>query len=289
MKQILYYYYNVYFDIEKENDYESILRYNNDLYLFKRLDIEQDLLDENIKILNNYHIRYHNIVLNHKRVPISTYKNKNYVLLKIDYSLKDKWYDFQGLEYDFHNIAIADIWTKRLDYYADLLHCKNNKDLLFLSVFNYYSGLSENAIQIANRLKNNNVNLKRVLAHKRVEYPFNYLKYYDPTEMIIDYRIRDYSEYLKNKVFKEDINVDKEYRYILKSNYSNEEVNILIARLLYPSYYFDRLDEYMEDIIDMNELLKIIDLIPRYEKFLKELLSRMNIDYNIYQIEWLKK
>ncbi len=289
MRQILFYYYNINFEIEYENAYIYILKYNNELFIFKRVEIDFEILKENITILNNYHIRFHNIIINTKNELISTIKNHSYVLLKVDKTLENNWIDFSILDVDYHTIDIGSIWIKKIDYYTKVIGENDNKDIMFNSIFHYYIGMSENAVAIANRLKNNNVSLKRVLEHKRVDYPFNYLKYYDPTEMLLDFRIRDYSEYLKSKILKENINIMNEYQYILSVNYTNDEINILLARLLYPSYYFDLLDRWLEKEIDVSELLKFTDVIEKYEQFLKELVSKLSERYSLYIIDWIKK
>lgn len=289
MRQILYYYYNVNFEIIDESTDIYLLRYREELFAFKRLEIDEESLKGIITILNNYHINYHHIIINSKNELISTFQNKNYCLIKIEQSLKNRWMDFSIYEIDYHIIDLGIIWEQRIDYYMKSLSELGITNLLTLSLFNYYIGMSENAIAIVNRLKNKDSNFKRVLAHKRVRYPFDYIKYYDPTEMIIDVRIRDYSEYLKSKIESDDVILDNELRYIRKINYSNDEANILLARLLYPSYYFDRLDKFLEHEITEDELNKSIDLIYKYEHFLSNIYKEMSSMYELYIIDWIKK
>lgn len=289
MKQILYYYYNLDFDIELEVEDKFILKNKNDLYILKRLEIDEKLLQQIIHILNNYHILFHNIVLNVKNELISSYKNKEYVLLRVDKRLENNWIDFNILEVDYHLIDIGSLWEQKIDYYIQIMKDDVQKDIYFLSIFNYYIGMSENAISIVNRIKNNSINLKRVISHKRIKYPFDYIEYFDPTEMIIDYRIRDYSEYLKSKVLKKDVLVKEEIKYILLSNFTNDEINVLIARLLYPSYFWDFIDNWIETSKKKDEILKFIEIIRKYESFLNDMIENLSINYNIYQIDWIKK
>lgn len=289
MRQILYYYYNINFDIDYADEDKCVLKYKNDVFLFKRLEINQEILQRIITTLINYNIRFHTVVLNTKKELISTYKNNAYVLLKIEKSLENSWFDFNTLDVDYHTLDIGAIWEKKIDYYINAVRNNGEKDIIFLSIFNYYIGMSENAIAIVNRVKQNNNELKRVISHRRIDYPFNYINYFDPTEMIIDYRIRDYSEYLKSKLLNDNVVIDRENKYVMRSNFTNDEVNVLVARLLYPSYYFDLLEKWIDAKIRSDELLKFIEFISKYETFLNDFINSLSSKYAIYQIDWIKK
>ena len=76
--------------------------------------------------------------------------------------------------------------------------------------------------------------------------------------------------------------------FILDSTYnSNYEANMLYARLLYPTYYFDIYEKVIEDLKEESELLDIINKVDEYELFLKEAYFELSRMYKIEQINWI--
>ena len=80
-----------------------------------------------------------------------------------------------------------------------------------------------------------------------------------------------------------------ELETFLKSTHlTTYSYNMLFARLLYPSYYFD----IYEKIVNTNEksekILKVISLNEEYEKFLKKAYELISKYAPLENIEWLK-
>ena len=70
----------------------------------------------------------------------------------------------------------------------------------------------------------------------------------------------------------------------------NENVKILFARLLYPSYYFDIYEKIIQEEQKEIELINIINRIDEYEEYLSKIYEMIKEDYkDINPIEWIKK
>ena len=70
-------------------------------------------------------------------------------------------------------------------------------------------------------------------------------------------------------------------------NFSSIDYNLLFARLLYPSYYFDEITDILEHNKDEDSLLRYINLAPKYEIFLKKCLEDFSRHSNMVKIDWL--
>ena len=74
---------------------------------------------------------------------------------------------------------------------------------------------------------------------------------------------------------------------VLKDAMKTASGHDIIARLLYPSYYFDDLKNVLENNEDESCLLKYINKTNEYEKFLKSCLKEFSLHSNIIKIDWL--
>ena len=60
-----------------------------------------------------------------------------------------------------------------------------------------------------------------------------------------------------------------------------------MARLLYPSYYFDMYDEIIQDKLSEDKIDVYIKKNLNYETFLKQVYGYLKNRHNIPEIEWL--
>ena len=186
----------------------------------------------------------------------------------------------------------AKLWESKVDYFEYQIKELGRNKKIILNSFSYYIGLAENAISIANicELYNkDNMNEKVVLSHRRINYPCMEYEFYNPLEYIFDIQVRDVSEYLKSMFFYTDRNrtIKELKNYLLSTRLSNYEANMLYARLLYPTYYFDIYEKVIEDLKEESELLDIINKVDEYELFLKEAYFELSRMYKIEQINWI--
>ena len=92
---------------------------------------------------------------------------------------------------------------------------------------------------------------------------------------------------MKIKFISEEYDTLEIRKIVEKYNFNNDEMNILLARLLYPSYYFDELDQFIEKN-EAKNLKKIVSKIDNYEKMIKKFCNEFK-DYQLYVIDWIKK
>ena len=62
----------------------------------------------------------------------------------------------------------------------------------------------------------------------------------------------------------------------------------MIARVLYPSFYFEIYDEVVNQKINESEVLKITSRINEYEKYLGDIFDYFKKLYPIEEIGWIK-
>ena len=64
---------------------------------------------------------------------------------------------------------------------------------------------------------------------------------------------------------------------------------MLVARLLYPSFYFDMYDDIMIDNQEEKILTFILANLDNYEVYLSNVIELIRQRYNVDEIAWLKK
>ena len=281
MKQLIEYYYNLKVDNINEINNKYYFTYNNDEYYFTHFFYDDiNVIYEYIKALKNVNIKCHEIVFNNFGSPITKIDEMSYVLLKIVtpndeinlYDMLDlnKKVDISNIKNKY--ISWSELWSKKIDYIESQINELKERKIINDSV-DYYIGLAESAIYYVNmtNAKYNHSNEKLTISRKRVYYPNYLINYLNPLNFIIDLEVRDISEYLKYMFFYSDEDVLFELKELLKiKKLSVYSYNMLFARLLYPSYYFD----LYEDVVNKNDndekLLLIINKVGDYESFLKK-------------------
>lgn len=258
---------------------------NGETYAFKRINIGEDYLKDIVGILNANNININKILINKDNKIFTEYNGNNYILMKIiNPNQLDKFEIFSPI-LNNKNDNIPLVWEKKIDNYMhQIAEYGLNRELL-LNTFNYYIGLAENAISIYNRCDKSNI--RYVVSHRRLNYPLTYPVFLDPTNLLVDTISRDISEYIKIKFFKDEISIKDVRKIVSKYHLNNNEMNILLARLLYPSYYFDIFDSIIQTNND-KELETIIKKIIPYEEFLKQFYNEFG-DYQLFIVDWIKK
>lgn len=115
------------------------------------------------------------------------------------------------------------------------------------------------------------------------------LEFYNPLNLVIDSKVRDVSEYFKNKFYEENLNLNEIDNYIKISKLTYEEIMLFYIRLLYPSYYFDTYDEIIKGNLKEEKLLLYINKNQEFEQFLKDVYIIINNYYRVPDIEWITK
>lgn len=299
MKELIEYYYNLevanlnsekdkyYFD-SKNNIYFLVPFYKDKLNLKDIIECTNELHAKNIYC--------HELMLNNNNEVVTIFGEQKYILLKIltdnkELSIIDIL-DFQkktilkNLNYQ-NNWNI--LWQEKLDYIESMLSSKKFNSIIENSI-DYYIGLGENAIIYLNYIEQN-YNISSldhiVLSHYRVVNPCMTLNFYNPLSFVFDLDVRDIAEYLKDSFFKEEDALFELKNYLSIAKLSNYSLNMLFARLLYPTYYFDFFYEEI-DSINSEKILKIINKQNDYEDFLKKAYNEISLYAKLDKIDWFK-
>ena len=305
MKNTINYYYNL-----NPNKIKQLFNYyyfyiNNKLYYFiiytrKISDIRaiyefnQSMLKRNILV---------NEIINNSTNTIITYINQiPYILVKININI-NKSITLPELNFiSSNNIPYknelmrsnwANLWAQKLDY-LEYYQEQNSKKFPILSEsFNYFLGMAENSISYLNNvltnLKPENSDIG-VISHEIFKFDDTIYSLYDPLNIIIDHKARDIAEYIKLSFFKDNYKIFDELDEYFKHNYfSFYGISLLIARIIYPSFYFELYDEIIQGMINESVILKVTSRIDEYENYLNDILIYFHKYYAIYDISWLKK
>lgn len=298
MNNIINFYYGINVIGIYELDDKFIFKYNNDNYYFIKFDRDKRDLKGLIEVfseLKRRNIATNEIINNRTNNYLTPYNKKYYILIKenvIEHKINvnDILY-MQNNTYDisFNKNLIrnnwVELWKNKVDYYEKI----NIKNKLIINSFDYYIGLSENAISylVNNEIKVNHV----VLSHRRISSNRDSFDFYNPLNYILDNRARDIADFIKILFFYENTNPETILSLLYYLNFSREEYILLYARLLYPTYYFDLIDKIIYNYEDENILKSIINKTSSYVSLLKRIIYYINYELrmNIPVIEWIIK
>lgn len=305
MKETINYYYNL-----NPNRINKIFDYyyfyiNNELYYFviydRKIDDINAIYDFNRKMISSNILV--NEIINNKDSSVVTYVNKiPYILMKIyvninkNITLAEISYLSNSKILYSNNLMRSNwalLWIRKIDYLE--YHHEHNyqKYPLLSSSFDYFIGLSENAISyLNNTIKNMSPDDSDigVISHDIINIDDTIYSLYNPLNIIIDHKARDLAEYIKNSFFNDNFAIFEELDEYFKYNYfSFYGINLLVARILYPSFYFDRYDEIVNEKIQESSILKITSRIDEYEKYLQDVFNYLKKYYNIKDVEWIMK
>ena len=271
---------NNYYRLYILNEEYNIYNYNN-IYTINKELINNTLMSE--------------IILNKDKNIITTYHNINYILLKINCNI-NKNITLEEIDY-LSKVKIVNnnksnwglLWSKKIDYLEELISENGKKYPQVVNSFNYFIGLSENAISYYNNIDIDN-NMMYYISHKVLRPTDKVDSLYNPLNIIYDYRVRDVAEYIKNSFWTDNHNIYNELNnYLYKNNLSLNDVKLLISRVLFPSFYFDMYEEIFNYNKEEKILNNIINRIDEYEEYLDSIIIYFKKFYPIDEIEWLKK
>lgn len=301
MKNTLNYYYNLYpTSIHQIN--ESYKCYvENEEYLLTPCYDNLKLINE-IYNLSNYlsqiNVPCHKIIKNIKGQVLTLINNINYILMKIVVQNNMittgdiLYFSLIYIEPKYLNELKRNdwnhMWSKKIDYFEYQVSQFGLRYPVIRESINYYLGMAENCISLFSYL-NINYYPQLSVGHNRIKIREGYLELYNPLNFIIDNRVRDLSEYIKDKFFFAKYTKEEAEADISKFSFNNIEYSLLFVRLLYPSYYFDCYEEVLRGIKDEKELLKIISKSKSYIIFLKNLYNFIKPISNMPDIEWIMK
>lgn len=301
MKNALSYFYNIFIDnIQKiSDDYYFIYQNNNYIVteFIRSLDEAQAIYALDKEMLNSG-ISVYEIILTIDNNIIFYYEEKNYILMRLP-SINNRLITYDDV-LNFHFIPTNKLikkidksnwpyyWENKIDFFEYQFSQVQNKHTIINQSINYYIGMWENAISYYNdNFISNNYMIKEV-CHKRINCNMDLLSYLNPLNLVVDYKMRDVSEYLKSYVLSENFTVTKINSMLDKIIIDKDNAILLISRSLFPSLYFDLYEKIVVDNYDENELLDIIKKHNYYRILLKVMFERYN-GFNIPIINWIMK
>ena len=298
MKNTLFYYYHLAPEkiIKKDNYYYFYLdNYIYYLYLVNRLlEYVNELLTLN-KILVNSNFML--IIYNANKQALSIINNHYYILLRTVKTNRFNINDIYNELYcpkEFTNLKLLNhsawgkLWSSKIDYFEyqkDYIKLKYNT---LYQTLDYFIGLGENAISYFNATNtyiNREYNDVLVVSRRRVNE--DVLSFYNPLNIVIDNKARDSAEYLKYLFITDNYTYDFLDEFLTNLNYSTYQYCLLIARLLFPSYYFDIYEKIINESIKEKEIIKALTRTNEYEKYLKYIYDFINKKKPILKIDWL--
>ena len=302
MKNIINYFYNL--NITKLTNKDNIYSFydNDELYHFyiynnniKNLDLTKDIYDS---LKNDTLI--HEIIINKDNSIITYYNNIPYILCKININI-NKPITLGEINYLSSKVIITnskityhswqDLWSIKMDYLEKVINENGKKYPIIVDSFNYFVGMAENAISYYNNLSNKEVdNNSLVISHRIININDTVYAIYDPVNIIIDHKARDIAEYIKYSFFSDNTNIFKELNVYFKYNYyTKDDVVMLLARVLYPSFYFNMYEDIMINSKEEKIITNITSKLDKYELYLARVFKYFNNFYNLPVPEWLNK
>lgn len=302
MKEFINFYYGIKVDKIKEvNDY-YMFEYNSDVFYLIPFNQTTDRINYYLLFINRllkYNIHSHLIIINKDNNYISNMEDVNYILLKImnkneeisiiDINNYQKLLLKENIKPNKNYTYWSYLWSIKNDFIENSIK-ELKKDKLINLSFDYYIGLSENAIiyynMIFTRYRYDNNYL--TWCHKRVYYPNESINYLNPINYIYDYEVRDIAEYLKSTFFVDkDMAYEELNTYLKIHNLDTFNSNLLFARLLYPSYYFDLLEKWINDKCNSKRIIEIVSKQKEYEVFLKDVYKMLSSKSMLFPIDYL--
>lgn len=303
MKNTINYYYNL-----NPNKINQIFNYyyfyiNNELYYFivynknakdirAIYDFNQEMLHKNVLV---------NEIINNRNGNILTYVNQvPYILTKINVNI-NKPIALAEISYlsgvlisypkELMRANWANLWINKIDYLEYHQEQNYQKFPLLANSFNYFVGLSENAISYLNQTVAKYKPEKSdvgVISHDVMLMDDTVYSLYDPQNMIIDHKARDLAEYIKISFFKDNYSIFDELDEYFKYHYfSFYGIQLVMSRVLWPSFYFEVYDGILRNQINESVILKITSRIEEYERYLADVFSYFHKYYPIDDVAWI--
>lgn len=306
MKESINYYYN--FNLDEVENWGDVYRffYQNQVFYFvpfKRAASEVDDIINVSRELKQRKIDAHDIILNRYEKVITNVFNTNYVLLKPIGDIYEE-YDLASIiklnkqlvlsenKSKLYRNSWASLWSAKLDYFEYQIHELGKDKHIILDSFSYYLGLGENAISYLNAttLKFEQTESDKIcLSHRRIQYPNYKLNFLNPFSFIFDIEVRDIASYVKSAFFAGEDALSYLSEALRLKTYSIYSYQLLYARLLYPTYYFDIYENVMNGLQEEDALIPIIEKVDQYQEFLKDAYYEICKYKIIDRVEWLLK
>ncbi len=184
------------------------------------------------------------------------------------------------------------LWQNKIDYFEkQMIHLKGKFPILN-TVSSYYIGMAENAILYLTLLIEKQSDFDSSLlavSHNLWNYRKKGNFFLFPTNLTIDLRIRDISEIIKFFIFFKSNTPYQLFSHIKKLGLSLLEINLLIARLLFPTYFFAICEDIFSLCISEEEVSFLLKKSEEYQEKVISIIEFLSKEYTLFKITWLDK
>ncbi len=302
MKNFINYYYgfnihNIYFSNEKYFFYNDQTKYVLKPCYNSSISIYYQELSYQ---LEKYRY-FFSIILNRENNYITWIENKPYILLKLSnienekisiFDIKnDMFLDIGNKISTLNRFPWTRLWENKIDYFEEWLFIKQDGYKKIYPLFHYFIGIAENALlylKESEREEQKEPSDQLVISHDRVTINYELYDYYDPANIIIDHASRDISEYIKSMFLHRVWDLDLVKQYLENHYFSRYGIRMIFARILFPSFFFD----YLEEMITSNRDIDLLYLESRadeFQTFIKDIGLFFQENYHIPMIPWIIK
>ena len=294
------YYYDLYPLSINEIDDKYMFYINLEKYYFiiydRNMEELDDLIKLNKKMIENGSL-VSEIITNKFNDVVNNYNGKLYILIRV-YVNDSKKVDIEDIMYMLNEKDIEDsyknisrthwtrLWEDKVDYFEYQMGHLIKKYPILYNTIDYYLGISENAIfYLKNVVSNYEGNVSLSVCHKRIGVNSTLFDLYNPLNLIIDYKVRDIAEYIKDAFFN-----DKDVNNILRIIYSNYyfdklNLSLLLSRFLFPSYFYDMFESIVYNNESEGNIYEIIKKSSNFEDFIDNYIKTCNLQ----SIGWISK
>jgi len=266
-----------------EDDEKDIIKLN-DLVNSLNIHFNSDV----VFIVKNKYDKYISTSKDNNNICLLTYKIANQI--NINDFVKMHLSYFNSFSYKINIQQIIDLWDQRIEYIENQCLTNFNFDNdahLTLYEYTLYSiGLAINSLQY---LADMDLDFKRkyssTLTHRRIKKMDKY-ELFNPFNLIVDHSSRDLAELYKNDI----ISLDTLLNICAFYSYSVDEYEYLLARLLFPTFIFDIVEDMENDKSSYDYTSDIYYAIAKSNSQLDKLKSLYNAlisKMNIRPINWI--
>ncbi len=304
MIELLETYYNM-VGVVQEKENSSCFLFHEKKYVFSPCYRSEEELQE-LVVLNQELIHKgiptSRFMINNRNSFLTLYEKKNYVLLELVFPMHQEYNVLdmvdlvdklvvQSKKSVLYRNEWASLWSSKIDYFEYQIGQLGKDKPIILNSFSYYVGMAENAIAYVNsttKKYKKSVNEKVTLQHKRIGFPNLQMDYFNPLNYILDIEVRDIASYFKSLFFSsyEDLFIEV-HAYLKRRKLDIYGYQLLYARLLYPSFYFDIYEKVMEEEEDESALIPIVSKANEYESFLKTMYHFISQYAPIESVSWI--
>jgi len=291
MKNLINYYYDLNINSFKKADGKFVFESNNKFYEFIPFYGDVNVFYKNYLTVLKSNKYCHEIVFNKQKNILTFYEGKPYLLLRKNLFINNKVSWNEIITYDVPlyieaKLEWKKLWKEKIDYYEYQMSQLSHKYKTLKESFDYYIGLSENAISLLNYV--NEKDIKFYMCHRRINPNEKLDGFFNPINFVVDNLSRDIGEYIKVNYFESSVDLDDIYNYIDRLGFNESEFILFLSRLMYPSYYFDVYDQIVQGNMGEEKIQLYTKKNVSYETFLKNIYNYLKSKIKIPEVEWLE-